>query len=166
VKSSMPTPPGVSLLLRILDEAWGKKAWHGTTLRGSVRGVGLEEALRRPAEGRHNVAELVLHAAYWKYAVRRRLSGVKRGSFPLAGSNWFPVDKRFTAEQWKGAVRLLTEEHEALREVVRGLGDSDLDRKPPGGGIWTMGQLVSGIAAHDLYHAGQIQLVKRLGESG
>ncbi|MFN2443226.1 MAG: DinB family protein [Thermoanaerobaculia bacterium] len=156
------TQPGVSLLLRILEEAWGKKAWHGTTLRGSIRGLTLEEALRRPAEGRHNVAELVLHAAYWKYSVRRRLALQKRGSFPLAGSNWFPADDGFTAEQWKKAVRILGAEHEALRSAVAGLQDSDLDRKPAGGGIWTMGQLVSGVAAHDLYHAGQIQLVKRL----
>lgn len=165
MRSSRAAPPGVSLLLRILEEAWGKKAWHGTTLRGSVRGVSVEEALRRPAEGRHNVAELVLHTAYWKYAVRRRLSGEKRGSFPLAGSNWFPVDKGFTAEEWKGAVRLLNEEHVALREVVAALSDSDLDRKPHGGSTWTIGQTVSGIAAHDLYHAGQIQLLKRLGKS-
>ena len=166
MRKSTATPPGVSLLLRILEEAWAKKAWHGTTLRGSVRGVSLEEALRRPAAGRHNVAELVLHASYWKYAVRRRLSREKRGSFPLAGSNWFPVEEGYTAEQWKGAVRLLTEQHEALRDVVAGLSDSDLDRKPHGGGIWTIGQIVSGIAAHDLYHAGQIQLVKRMGKSG
>lgn len=166
MKRTPATSPGVSLLLRILEEAWGKKAWHGTTLRGSVRGVSLEQALRRPAEGRHNVAELVLHAAYWKYAVRRRLSREKRGSFTLAGSNWFSVKEGYTAEQWKGAVRLLTEQHEALREVVAGLSDSDLDRKPHGGGIWTIGQTVSGIAAHDLYHAGQIQLVKRLGKAG
>lgn len=154
--------PGVTLLLRILDEAYERKAWHGTTLRGSLRGLTVEQALRRPAEGRHNVAELAIHAAYWKYSVRRRLSGEKRGRFPLKGSNWFPVEAGFTEEEWESAVRILQNEHQALRAAVAALRDADLDRKPPGGGIWTVGQLVSGVAAHDLYHAGQIQLVKRL----
>jgi uncharacterized damage-inducible protein DinB len=151
----------VDLLVRILDEAFVRKAWHGTTLRGSLKSVDAAEALARPAAARHNVAELAVHAAYWKYAVRRRITGVRRGSFPLTGSNWFAIDS-LDERQWKELVRLLEREHEELRGGVAALRESDLDRKPAGGGIWTIGQLVSGAAAHDLYHTGQIQLVKRL----
>lgn len=151
----------IDLLLRIVDEAFRRKAWHGTTLRGSLTGVDPAAATARPAAQRHNVAELALHTAYWKYTVRRRLTGEKRGSFPRKGSNWFPVASLDLAG-WKEIIQLLEREHDAMLDVIRGLRDAALDGKPPNGGIWTVSQIVSGIAAHDLYHTGQIQLVKRL----
>ncbi len=151
----------IELLLRILDEAFAGKSWHGTTLRGSLTSIDADQAVTRPASSRHNIAELAAHVAYWKYAARRRLIGVKRGSFPLKGSNWFRIDALDPA-QWKEIVSLLEREHEGLRTAVGALRERDLDRKPPNGGIWTISQLVSGVAAHDLYHTGQIQLVKRL----
>ncbi len=156
-----PGHRSVVLLLRILDEAFRRKAWHGTTLRGSLGGLDATAALDRPGAGRHNVAELALHAAYWKYAVRRRITGERRGAFPVKGSNWFAVDS-LEPTRWKEIIDLLEREHEALRAAVEALRDSDLDRKPANGGIWTLGQLISGAAAHDLYHTGQIQLVKRM----
>ena len=156
--------PRIELLIRILEEAYGRKAWHGTTLRGSLRGLSVAVAKRRPAPGRHNIAELTLHAAYWKYTVRRRLRGEKRGSFALEGSNWFPAEASFGETEWRNGIRILQQEHDALRETIEGIDEAALDRKPPNGGIWTVGQLISGVASHDLYHAGQIQLVKRLVE--
>lgn len=76
------------MLLELLDEAFEKRSWHGPNLRGVLRGVTAEQAAWRAAPGRHNIWELTVHAAYWKYAVRRRLLGEKRGSFALEGSNW------------------------------------------------------------------------------
>ncbi|HEY0351427.1 MAG TPA: DinB family protein, partial [Gemmatimonadales bacterium] len=65
----------IDLLLEMLDQAYNQKGWHGTTLRGALRGLTPKDALWRPAPRRHNIWELTLHAAYWKYAVRRRLAG-------------------------------------------------------------------------------------------
>lgn len=153
----------VAMLLRIIDEGFDRKAWHGTTLRGSIRGITADQARRRPAKGRHSIAELVIHAAYWKYSVRRRITGEKtRGAFALQGSNWFEVGESFGPKEWNEAVALLRREHEELKAAIAALSDADLDRNSGGKGVWTIGQLVSGIAAHDLYHTGQIQLVKRL----
>ena len=104
-------------LLSILDQAYDHRSWHGTNLRDSIRRVSPRQAAWRPASGRHNIWEIVVHAAYWKYAVWRRLARKPRGAFPLKGSNWF--------------------------------------RRPHFA-------LLSGVAAHDLYHAGQIQLLKKL----
>lgn len=159
--------PAVDVLLAALDRAYDRKSWHGTNLRGSLRGMPLEVAVWRPAPGRHNVWEYAVHAAYWKYAVRRRITGEPRGSFALEGSNWFerPEPDRATEAAWKADRRLLEEEHRLLREAVAGLTARDLGRKPPGGETSLL-DLVTGAAAHDLYHAGQIQLLKRLAAEG
>ena len=156
----MPDAVIVSLLQSI-DEAFDRRSWHGTNLRGAIRGLDARQAAWRPGRGRHNVFELVLHAAYWKYAVRRRLTGEKRGSFALAGSNWFPSPARPTEGEWKKAVAFLVEEHRRLRAVIAGLGAPDLVRVAKGGRV-SHRRLLRGIVAHDLYHAGQIQLLKRL----
>jgi hypothetical protein len=147
-------------LLALLDEAFDKRSWHGTNLRGSIRGTSAAAAAWRPDPQRHNVWELVVHAAYWKYAVRRRLTGEKRGSFALQGSNWFKRPTGSATERDLAAdIRLLVREHELLREVVAGMSDRDLARPA---GQWTKGALIRGAASHDLYHAGQIQILKRL----
>jgi len=146
------SPKERELLLHVIDEGYNRAAWHGPTLRGSIRGVTAPEAARRPAKGRHSIWELVLHAAYWKYAVRRRLTGEKRGSFPRKGGNWLPVPAPATPAAWKRDVDLLAAEHRALRETVKRLASLNPRRR----------RLIAGIALHDVYHTGQIQLVKRL----
>ncbi|MDP1570479.1 MAG: DinB family protein [Vicinamibacterales bacterium] len=152
-------------LLAMLDEAYDTRSWHGTNLRGSIRGMTPAIAARRPGPGRHNIWELVVHAAYWKYAVRRRLAGEKRGSFPLTGSNFWPrpgmTREADWATLWRRDVRLLAEMHRELRAVVEAFPAATLGRTPPGGGF-TWGAMIRGVAAHDLYHAGQIQAIKRL----
>ena len=148
-------------LLSIIDRAYNKQSWHGTNLRGSIRGVTAAVAAWRPARGRHNIWELVVHAAYWKYAVWRRLTGEKRGSFPLDGSNWFARPLERSAKAWKADTALLDRTHAALREAVARLPSRNLHAKPGGSTVSNFG-IIAGIAAHDLYHAGQIQLLKKL----
>ena|ERR1700730_2462296 len=153
--------PEIEHLLGLLDEAYKRAAWHGPNLCGSIRGLTARDAAWRPKPGRHNIWEIVTHAAYWKYAVRRRLLGEKRGSFSLQGSNWFqrPVDRGEKA--WRADVAMLETEHRRLRGAVSALHPEDLDR-PSRGSKTLVRRLIAGIALHDVYHAGQIQLIKRL----
>jgi hypothetical protein len=153
--------PAIASILAQLDEAFDRRSWHGTNLRGSLRGMNAASAAWRPGAGRHNAWEITLHAAYWKYAAWRRLNGEKRGAFALSGSNWFPTPVPASDSAWRKDVALLREYHRMLRAAVARLADDDLERRPPGSKE-TTGRLVRGIAAHDLYHAGQIQLIKRL----
>ncbi|HSB70112.1 MAG TPA: DinB family protein [Candidatus Methylomirabilis sp.] len=157
--------PEIGLLLRMLDEGYEKKAWHGPNLRGSVRGLDVQEAAWRPAPARHNIWEIVVHAAYWKYIVLRRLRGERKGSFPLTGSNWFVRPVSPTPQAWRGDLALLGDMHRQMRAAVAALGSRDLQAIPPGSKVSNL-TLISGIAAHDVYHAGQIQLLKRLARTG
>lgn len=151
----------VKFALQAMDEAFDRRSWHGTNLRGSIRRVKAVQAAWRPGCGRHNIWEIVVHAAYWKYAVRRRIRGEKRGSFPLAGSDWFQRPDEVSETKWKTDIDLLEEEHRRLREAVSSLDDAAL-QSFAGKGTTSIGTLLRGIVAHDLYHAGQIQLLKRL----
>ena len=153
----------IDLILRMLDRAFDHQSWHGTNLRGSIRGLRAADVAWRPGTSRHNIWEIVVHAAYWKYTVRRRLLRERRGSFPLKGSNWFarPDGRGDSAARWRDDVALLVSTHRSLRDAIASLDARTLHRPLPGGKTPAV-DLLTGIAAHDLYHAGQIQLLKRL----
>ena len=151
-------PADRAILTRFVDEAYDKTAWHGPNLKGSIRRVKVDQAVWRARPGRRNIAEIVVHCAYWKYAVRRRIRGDKRGSFPLKGSNWFELPRRLTKEQWREYVVLLETEHRTLRETIATVPHSRLaGAASKNSGVAAH---VHGVAMHDVYHAGQIQLIK------
>ena len=147
--------------LLLLDEGFNKAAWHGPNLLGALRGMTVQELLHRPRKGAHNAWELALHCAYWKHTARHRLLGRKGDPFPLPGSNFFRREKGLTLADWKKDLALLKKQHVLLRKTVLGLdpasyGDRIADSRH------TVRRTVLGVAAHDLYHAGQISLLKRM----
>ena len=147
--------PALAAFVETFDRAYDLSSWHGPNLKGALRGVSAADALWRPQAGAHNIWELAIHAAYWKYVVRRKLTGLARGSFALKGSNWIASPQQPDAKAWKDILALLENEHRQLREAIVALGNADLsDPKKR--------RLLAGVAAHDLYHAGQIRLVRRL----
>jgi hypothetical protein len=144
------------LLLLLLEEGYRKKTWHGPNLKQALKGVTAEQAAWRPAAGRHNIWEEALHAAYWKYAVRRQLLGGKRGSFQLKGSNFFerPEKGKLNEKAWSSDKELLDREHrELIACVLKAL------EKPQTPKVLRM---LYGVAFHDIYHAGQVRLLRRL----
>lgn len=152
----------VALLVEMLDHAFTGRGWHGTTLTGALRGVTPTQALARPAGARHSVWDLVLHTAYWKYVVRCRLTGRRPPEgFPRSPSNWPAVPPRPSPALWRRDVRLLKEMHAELRAAVVALPPRRLGARSPSG-QWRLAEMIHGVAAHDLYHTGQIQLLKRL----
>ena len=145
----------------MLDEGFSKAAWHGPNLLGSLRGIGLHELLCRPRKDGHNAWELAVHCAYWKYAVRNRLVAGKRNTFPLEGSNFFRREKGLTLADWKKDLALLKAQHQALRNLILGLDPRTYDKRVRST-KHTVRRMALGIAAHDIYHAGQISLLKRM----
>jgi uncharacterized damage-inducible protein DinB len=153
----------IALLLRNLEQAFDRRAWHGTNLWGSLRGLTPEEAAWRPHPDRHNVWELLVHAAYWKYRVRRLLTDAGPRAFELRGSNFFPRPAAGEEQRWDSDLALLKGWHERLLDAVREFPSGRLE-EPVGSNGYTHQDLILGAASHDLYHAGQIQLLKRLRE--
>lgn len=154
--------PTLQLIARTLHPPRGQ-AWHGgPTPAGAVRGVTAAVARWRPRPGRHTIWELALHAAYWQYAIRRRLLGAEAGRFPRSPANWPGMPARATEAAWEADRGLLRETHRLLHEAVEEFPAALLGKSAGGRKRWTWGDLLMGIAMHDAYHAGQIQLMKRL----
>jgi hypothetical protein len=139
------------LLLDLLDRAFDQRSWHGPNLTSAIRGVRADVA-GRSVHGRKSVWQQVLHAAYWKQRVLNHLAGPTR--FPRKGSNWPAVASDPSEGAWRADVQLLREIHTRLRAAVAALPPAHLEGKT----VW----LIQGAAAHDLYHAGQIRLLRRL----
>ena len=153
--------PTLRLITRTMRPPRGQ-AWHGgPTPVGAVRGVPVAMARWRPRPGRHTIWELALHSAYWMYAIRRRMLGTAVARFPRGPANWpaMPVPASETA--WAADRVLLAEQHRLLLEAIEEF-PAGLLEKPSGRKKWTWSDLLIGIAMHDAYHAGQIQLLKRL----
>lgn len=157
---SKPTEQ-TKLLLEIYDQVYDHVAWHGTNLRGSLKGLKLQELLYRPQKKRHNIWEITLHCAYWKYVVLRRLVGGKKGDFPRKPSDFPKLPENPTFKDWKNDIALLEDYHQKLREAIKQFPESKLNKSPKNSKVSYI-QTIYGISSHDLYHAGQIQLVKRM----
>lgn len=142
--------PQIRLLLDILDAGFNKTSWHGPNLTGSFRGVEARMAARS-IRGRKSIWEQVLHAAYWKQRVLNKLIGTQ--PFPRRGSDWPNLPDHQTARAWKQDQRLLHDIHARLRFAVAKLDSRTLNPK--------LKHMIYGAAAHDVYHAGQIRLLRR-----
>lgn len=147
-------------LVERMESVFGGKAWHGPSVLGALRGVDAVEASWRPGPGRHDIWELVLHIAFWKHEVRKRL-GDDAGRFPRVGRNFPRAPERRTEAAWREDLALLRAEHAALVAWARGLGPATLGEPA---GRTTRGEILFGLATHDAYHAGQIRLIRKLYE--
>lgn len=152
--------------LRHFHPPVGAKLWHGgPTVQGAMRGLSPRVAEWKPFPDRHSIWELALHVAYWNYAVWRRITDAGKGGFPRSPSNWPGLPPNRTPGAWAEDRRLVKESHDRLAEAIGGFDPGRLDDLAGGEGKTTYADLITGIVLHDTYHAGQIQLMKRLARS-
>jgi hypothetical protein len=144
-----------ALLTRTLQEGYGPGAWHGADFKAAIADVSAKAAFKRPGADRHNIAEIALHHAYCVRNVRAKLTGATPEPFVLEGDDWFPVSDSSKIAWSKIAALIETEQQKLAEAVKRNKRDAGIDDAEAYG-------LVLGITCHAIYHAGQIQLVKKL----
>lgn len=149
-------------LARIVKEGYGAGAWHGSDMKAALSDVTRETAFWRPAPSRHNIAEIALHHAYSVHAVRTKLAGDTSERFALEGDDWFESTAKGPLS-WSKILDLVRAEHERLAALVGELAEG---RRKPALAEEECLDVVLGITCHAVYHAGQVQLLKRLNEGG
>jgi len=154
----MNTSAVIGIGSRVLNEGYGPGAWHGADLKAAIADVTPALAFWRPAEGRHNIAEIALHHAYCARAVRAQISGRPAEPFILPGEDWFETADE-TAISWPEIQATVNTEQERLGALVAEIEVGQATSPLADGGRF---DLVLGITGHAIYHAGQIQLIKRL----
>jgi uncharacterized damage-inducible protein DinB len=145
---------------RIADQlrrAFNGSAWHGPPVLQLLKDVDATTAAARPLRDTHSIWELVLHIAAWDGAVRRRLGGTK---LKLTARQNFPRVPSPTEAAWREAVDQLRRTHDALVKTVASLPDSRLWDHVPGKGH-DLYFMLHGVIQHELYHAGQIAILKK-----
>ena len=144
-------------LLDLIDRAWRAKAWHGPALLEVLKDVTPAMAAKRVVKGAHTIWELVDHVATWNEVVAMRLAGVN----PRVPQEWnFPATPRPTAAAWKVSRSRLARTQARFRAAVVAFPEAKLARRRPGT-TTTWYVLIHGQVQHQLYHAGQMALMKR-----
>jgi len=150
---------------RIADQlrrAFDGSAWHGPALLELLADVDAATAAAKPLPEVHSVWELVLHIAAWDRAGSRRLAGEK---CQLKARANFPPVPTPTEAAWREAVAAAILTHETLVNTVSCLSDKRLRDRVPGK-RYDFYHMLHGIAQHELYHAGQIAILKKAQERG
>ncbi|HSC78502.1 MAG TPA: DinB family protein [Candidatus Acidoferrales bacterium] len=145
---------------RIADQlrrAYEGEAWHGPPLKEILTGVTAEQAAHRVVPNGHTIWELVHHIGAWESIVRRRLGGEAVKATPEM--DWPPVGDTSEAA-WKNALDALERGNLQLRQAIADLSDDQLRQKVVGEKYSVYGML-HGVIQHDLYHAGQIAILKK-----
>jgi hypothetical protein len=157
-KTEVPKGLDTRVLARVLEEGYGPGAWHGPDLKAALADVEPGLAFWPPSPERHNIAEIALHHAYTARSVRARLTGTEPEAFVLEGDDWFALSdpKRLA---WPRVLEVLEAEQGRLAQAVADAGAGRV--KSPLTEAERF-ELVLGITCHAVYHAGQVQLIKKL----
>jgi uncharacterized damage-inducible protein DinB len=161
------SPELATEVARIVDELQREHdgdPWHGSPLAAILEGIDAGRAAARPIADAHSIWELVLHMTSWKNETARRLRGAV-ACMPTEG-DWPEVGAP-TAERWQAAIDALQASHEDLIAAVKALPEArlyeptnDTRSGPLGTGV-SHYVLLHGIVQHDVYHSGQIALLKK-----
>lgn len=144
------------LILSQLRESVTDGGWHGPSLLDVVNGVDVSQAMAKPLKDRHTIGEIVQHTVYWMDKVNEVLEG---GEHPPIGDpeDWKPVDEG--RSEWESVDNWIVNAHKGLIESLHGF-EGDLDAEVPGTSF-SYSWMLFGLVNHNLYHAGQIAILKR-----
>jgi len=141
-----------------LERALEGEAWHGPSVLEVLEGVSAHQAAAHPIAGAHSIWELTLHIATWERVGRRRIEEFI--PIDVSDEEDWPAVEDTSDEAWSSTLDELRSNHEALRAAIRALDESRLEDIVPGT-QYSVYFLLHGVIQHDLYHAGQIALLKK-----
>ncbi|MBZ5599518.1 MAG: DinB family protein [Acidobacteriia bacterium] len=149
-----------ALLADQIRRAFEGDAWHGDSMLELLANVDAATAAAKPIKNAHTIWELVLHINAWDDAVLRRTGGT---AVALTDTQNFPPVKDTSEASWRKTVEHLKHTHEELVEAVAAFPDARLQEQVPGKtqSYYNFYYMFSGIVQHELYHAGQIALLKK-----
>jgi len=143
-----------------IQRAFEGDAWHGDSVLELLRDVSAATAAAHPIPKAHSIWELVLHIAAWDDAVRRRIGGA---ALTLSDEENFPAVKDTSETAWRKALDHMTQKHTELVNAVKAFPEARLSERVPGKtqDYYDFYYMFSGVVQHELYHAGQIALLKK-----
>jgi uncharacterized damage-inducible protein DinB len=144
----------------LLERVGDGDAWHGPSVDATVGGLTAAQAAARPLAAGHSIWELALHIAVWDRVVARRLSGERIE--PSSAEDWAPV-RETTDAAWRRVVADLRTAREELHTAMLSFDERRIDESVPGK-TYSFYVMAHGVVQHDLYHAGQIALLKKARE--
>jgi uncharacterized damage-inducible protein DinB len=147
----------INRILDQMDRAFAGDAWHGPSLKSLLDGISAEDASLHPVRGAHSIWELVNHIASWNSIVRQRAEGV--AVEVSTEMDWPPVWEA-TEVSWQRSLEHLRDCRARLHAAVRKLPEDKLDEIAPGKDH-SLYVMLHGAIQHDLYHAGQIAVLKK-----
>lgn len=145
-----------------LQRAFYGAAWHGPAVMEILEDVDAVTAAAKPIANVHSIWELLLHVTVWDAAALTRLAGSK--CQPTGDAN-FPRVTKPTSAAWRKALSEARRTHDRLVRTVSSLSEERLRQRVPGK-RYDFYHMLHGIAQHELYHAGQMAILKKsLGHS-
>jgi uncharacterized damage-inducible protein DinB len=146
-----------ALIAEQLRRAFEGEAWHGPALLELLADVDAATAAAKPLADVHSIWELVLHTAVWDDAALRRLGGEK---YQPKGLENFPLVPKLTGAAWRKTVAQAKRTHDRLVRTVAALPETRLRERVPGK-RYDFYFMLHGVVQHELYHAGQIAILKK-----
>ena len=143
----------INNIIALLEKTFKGPAWHGPSIMETLKDISDKTAFNK-ISGSHSIVELVLHMTTWRNFTDKRLSG--DNEYQVTDEDNFPK-----ATDWGSAMNNLKQSQENLLSALRKFPEDKLFTTVPTR-KYDFYTLLHGIIQHDIYHAGQIVLLKKL----
>ena len=151
---------------KLLEGSFKTQAWHGSSTMALLKDVTVEQALKHPIPNVHSIWEIVNHILVWEIEAKKILEG-KTFLF-LSQEEYWPAIDDTSEEAWKETVENLEKANHELSEAISKFDVSKLDDVMDISDVWPSPWdetsyyiLIHGTIDHDIYHAGQIAILKK-----
>jgi uncharacterized damage-inducible protein DinB len=147
-------PSEIQHILSLLKSTFNKSPWYGPSVNDVLSDIDAELAELR-INNTHSIIELVCHMTAWRTFVVKKLEGDV--DYKVDDALNFP-----TPFNWETTLKDLHESQAKLIAAIQNFDSSLLhDAVPNSSSGYTFFTLLHGIIHHDIYHTGQIILIKK-----